>query len=134
MLSKINNITDFIMRYSTYSNKEKLKEFIKQHIFYKTCLDVRNDFDEIIGFARWNILDEGKTMLVLDVIVREDYRYTDLIFKMFQKEMKRYPYVSFIEFEKGYDDGLSNKPKKRYEIKKMIRRFKNVQKFNQVNV
>ena len=67
----IDKLTDFIIKYLPYTDRETIKEFILTHAKYKT-LDYCSDDKGIVAVVRYNIEDD--TGNILDFAVREDYR------------------------------------------------------------
>jgi len=116
------DVTDFIMKYSTYTNRDDVERWVKLHEKYKTILVV---YDEgIAGICRWNILPSGKDAHILDLIIREDHRGTGLLQRMLLQGLKMYPTVENLKFEMGYDDGTIKKPLKTIPIKEFFRHYR----------
>ncbi len=94
-----------------------MKKHIIKHLEYNTCV-IKSDDKGIISFCRWNIKDD--TAHVLDLIIREDERGKCLLLDTIRAGLTLFPYLKYIEFEKGYDDGLQNKELKKYNIQSFI--------------
>ena len=128
-MRSVKDITDFVMTNTTYDRTKwsVMKKFIEKHLKYKTCIVVYDKDDNIVAFSRWNISPDGKDVFLLDTVLDKSVRFTDLIYKMWQTSLPRYPDLETVSYEKGYDDGKKHKPIKRFDLKRYVRRFKNVQ-------
>jgi N-acetylglutamate synthase-like GNAT family acetyltransferase len=119
-MDDLDKICNFILKYSPYTDKEKIKEFIQLHLKYKTCLIVYNEKNEIIAVARWNILPSGKTAHILDLIIRPDYRNKGFIKKMLIKGLEIWKEVKYLCW-----DRLEKYPAREtrmYSVEQLLRR------------
>ena len=117
----IDEAADFLLKYSTYEDREKLRERIQKHVQYKTAYIVRDKNDSIVSVCLWNISPDYAVVDVFDCAIREDHRGKDLMRRMLWNGLKTWP-VKYIRYEKGYDDGLQDKPKTVWSVERMLRR------------
>ena len=119
---KLEKIVDFIQTYSPqYKNadRKQIGEYITLHFQYKTGFVVY-DGDKIVALARWNILPNGTTAEILDLIIHPDYRKYNR--KLMQNMMLRghwiFPKVEYFCFER-----YSKYPKRvrLYSIRKFLK-------------
>jgi len=105
--SNIDDIVNFIVKYSPVdrSDREQLKDFVKQHLAYKTCLVVRGSTG-VNAFVRWNI--KGDTVEVLDLILRPNLRGTDMVQRIvtycIKEGLKIYPNLKTIRWQREFTD------------------------------
>jgi hypothetical protein len=112
----------FMLHYSTYKTYETLAVRLQAHKDYKTCRIVVDPYDNtVISVCLWNIMDNGKTAHVLDFIVREDWRNKNLGIKILKDVMRIWELEKLI-WDKGYDDGLQEKPMKVWSVDRFLRR------------
>lgn len=121
----IEKISTFILKYSTYTNKEVIEEYIKRHLEYGTAEVLFDDEGEVIAVVRWNIT--GVTAEVCDLIIHPDYRGNDKIMIYFlQRGLKKFPYMKFLMFKRGYDNATieeeDKKPWHRISIDRWLKR------------
>ena len=123
----IEAIADFIIKYSpknkektlyTEKDREKIKEIIVKHIYYKTCV-IFSDLDGIVSICRFNMSPSGKVARILDIIIHPKYREKDLMRKMLLKGLRIFPQGEFIEFERSFVE--NDKGFRSYPIKKFLR-------------
>ena len=113
----VESITDFILLYSPYKDREVIKDIIQKHLEYKTAIVVYDD-NEIIAVCRWNISPSGRNANILDLIIRPDWRKKNLIKRILLKGLRMYPNVKWLVYEKGYD---TNKPMKKISVEKLLK-------------
>ena len=98
----IQEIASFWRSYGYYDvSYDQLLWAIGEHLKYHT-IEVIKVRDEIIAFGRFNI--DGLNALILDVVIRPDYRNQRLMKLMLLRGWKRFPFVKFIQFERGLKD------------------------------
>ena len=77
---------------------------------------------EITFVCRWNIEDEGREAVILDLILREDYRKMDFMRQILLRGLWLFPTVERISFERGYKTSLlANKGKRVYSVEQFLR-------------
>lgn len=124
MGNSIEKIVDFIQEYKpNYFDREKIKEYVALHFQFKTAFVVYDAKDKIVAVCRWNLLENDTKTLILDFIIRYDYRekWGNRIFKqMLQRGLWLFPKVMEVGWER------SRKPNDRgirfYKIDKLLRR------------
>jgi len=115
---EVNKIIDFILKYSPYTDREQIGNFILTHIRYGTfdyCLDKSG---EVIFVCRWNI--HKTTARVFDLIIAPKYRKLRTIKWIMARNLPRFPYVRFLEWERGKK--YPHKGFKLYSVDELIRR------------
>jgi hypothetical protein len=118
----IEEITDFIIKYSSYIHRDKIKEFIQKHIEYNTCMYLTDKNGEIAAVVRWNVIDNGRVAHVLDLIIREDFRNNGMIKTLLIKGLMKFPTVRYLSWER-----LGKYPKRKpriYSIWEILKRRK----------
>jgi hypothetical protein len=119
---KTNDPIEFMLHYSTYQSYETHAVRLQAHQAYKTCRIILDPADDtVIAVCLWNISADGKTAHVLDYIVREDWRNRNLAIQILRDGMKIWK-VEELVWDKGYDDGLQDKPLKRWSVDRFLRR------------
>jgi len=121
----LDEVTDLILKYAHYWDREALKQAIALHEKYKTLLVVY-DNDKIAGVCRWNILPSGKVAHILDIVIEEKYRGTGLLQRMLLRGLEMYPDVKDLMFERMYPSNNAKKPMKRIPVKDFFREYKGV--------
>jgi hypothetical protein len=115
-----NQIADFVYSEIKYDlPKNTYVEYVKKHLLYKTCVIIY-DFNGIVAFARFNVIDNAKRFNILEAIIRKDKRWYGLMKNMIEKGLSLYPNVEYISFERGQrnmDRGF-----RVYKIKEFLRR------------
>jgi len=119
----MDKIVSFIKKYSPYRDEEKIKEYIKLHLDYKTCFVGTDNLGEITFICRWNISQDGKTADILDLYIREDWRNKDLIRQLLERGLWIFPKVEYITFERGVK--YPNKNRKVYSVERILKRSRN---------
>ena len=94
----IDQLADFLVRHNKYVEKDKVKEYIAEHLKYGT-IDWCVDNDEIVAMVRWNV--RGDTFEVLDMSVDEKYRKQGLGTEFIKRGLKKWPDVKWLEFKRG---------------------------------
>lgn len=108
-------IAQFWKKYGFYDvSYDRLLWAIGEHLKYQTIEIVEVD-DEIIAFARWNI--DGLNALILDCVVKPEYRNKNLLRLMLLRGWRRFPFVKYLQFERGFKD----KRTRRLDMKKFLR-------------
>ena len=74
---------------------------IGEHLKYGT-IEVIKVKDDIVAFGRFNI--DGLNALILDVVIRPDYRRKKLMKLMLLRGWKRFPFIQTLQFERGLKD------------------------------
>jgi len=110
----LEKIVDFVIKYSIYFDREKIKEVIKLHIAYGTILCPLDKDKEIMGLAIWNIRDE--TAYISEVIVNPKYRGIKFIKFLFARGWNKFPNVKYINFKRRK---YGNK-ERTYKMEKLI--------------
>lgn len=112
----LDRITDFIIKYSMYVDREKIKECVRQHLKYNTLIYVTDKKGKIAAVCRWNV--EGTIAHVIDLMIREDYRNNGMIKTILTKGLIKYPYVTYLCWERG--DKYPDRPKKYFSVLRML--------------
>ncbi len=116
----IEEITDFIMENTTYTNKQSVLDCIAGHMLYGTFSLIEDD-KGISAYCRWNFTTTD-TVHILDLIIRKDVRRSGLMRDVIVDGLAKFPKSEYIVFERGYDDGLQNKKMKKYKISDFTKR------------
>jgi hypothetical protein len=96
---------EFIYAYSTYKDKEKLRDRIQRHIAFKTCKVVLDKDGFVCAVCLWNISPDALEAHVIDMVIREDYRKTDIMRWILREGLKIWP-VKFLRWNRDYtEDG-----------------------------
>ncbi|KYK25700.1 hypothetical protein AYK26_07730 [Euryarchaeota archaeon SM23-78] len=103
-MDEVEEIINFIIKEGNgvYNNidKGRLKGIIQKHLEYGTAMVIR-DKTGIMAVARWNLYGEDiLTALVLDAVVREDYRKPLTLRQMVALGVSKNPSVKFICFKR----------------------------------
>ena len=118
----LDEATEFILKYSTYTDRALVRETIARHLEYKTFFCVLDPKDKsICAVCRFNIAADLSVADIFDIIIREDFRHKDLMREMLMQGIKMWP-VKFLRFERGYDDGSQIKPKHIWSVERFLRR------------
>lgn len=117
----IDAIADFVIKYGgrKKEEREKIKEVIKQHINYKTCIVV-HDLDGVVAVCRWNISNSGKVAHILDLIIKPEHRNKHYINRLLIKGLKIWPSVKFLEWEREIK--YPNRERKYFSVEKILKR------------
>jgi len=115
--------TEFIYRYATYRDKEKLRARVEAHIKYKTCKILFDKTGMVCAVCLWNISPDGEVAEVTDMVIREDYRKMDLMRWILTEGRKIWP-VKYLKFNRDYtEDGHDRWPEpKLFSVKRFLRR------------
>ena len=98
----IQQIARFWQKYGYYDvSYDQLLWAIGEHLKYGT-IEVIKVKDDIVAFGRFNI--DGLNALILDVVIRPDHRRKKLMKLMLLRGWKRFPFVKYIQFERGLKD------------------------------
>jgi len=97
----INKLTEFAQKYLPYDNGDLLKEYYKTHSDYGTILYAFDSVGEITGLVRFNVIDNGKTGQILDLVIRPDWRGKGLGNHFIRRALKTFPNSKFIVFHRG---------------------------------
>lgn len=96
----LEQIANFVLANTNYSGKKIIKRIIAKHLLYKTCIVVKDNNENIVAVARWNVSDDGTTAHVLDVIIRPDRRNCGFIKMLIHKGVSTFPSVKFLSWER----------------------------------
>jgi len=113
----IEKIVDFIINYTTYTDKKLIRLFIKQHLEYNTC-DYEIKDEEVIYVIRWNV--KGNTAKILDLIINPKHRSKGLFKYILKKNWIKFPYVKFLVWER--DRKYPDRKPRIYNILELLRR------------
>ena len=92
---------------------DKLLWAIQEHLKYGTIETIELE-GEIIAFARFNVATDVAT--ILDCVIHPKYRNKNLMRLMLIKGLKKFPYVEYIEYERGFKDSKI----RRYEVMEFL--------------
>jgi len=115
----IEDIVDFIVKYSPYKDRDLIKEYIALHIKYGTCIVICED-DEVIALARWNISPSGKIAFVLDTIIKEGYRNNGMMRRLIEKGTSVWKDVKYLAWEREWK--YPDREQKIYSVKQLLKR------------
>ena len=95
----LNKIADFVLKYAPqYKDREKIKEYVRLHLLYKTIFIGYDHSGDVSYVCRWNA--NGSIAHVLDFYVREDYRNHKLIQLLLTQALWNNPELKYITFER----------------------------------
>ncbi len=114
----IEEITDFLFKYGYYPDKEKLKDIVSKYLEYGTYVLVRDNEDEIVAVAGFNI--HGKTAEVLETIVRPDFRFKRIPKLLVLMSKIKFPFLEYFWFER--ENKYPNRKEHIYSIGNFLRR------------
>jgi hypothetical protein len=116
-------ITDFILKYATYKEKEELRERVQKHLEYKTCKVVLDQDGCICAVCLWNISPDGCEAHIIDMVIREDYRRQDIMRFILREGLKIWP-VKFLRWNRDYtEDGHDRwQEPKVWSVERFLRR------------
>lgn len=97
-MSNETKIVDFLIKYSSYTDRKLIKEYIKKHLEYKTCDFAIDKQGEVMFVCRWNI--QGITAFVADLIINPKYKGIKTIKWILARNWKRFPYVRFLRWKR----------------------------------
>lgn len=91
-----------------------LRGIIQKHLEYNTLITL---YDEVglYAVARFNVSD--KVAVVLDVAVRKDKRYKNVLVELIKNGMLHFPFIKYLKFERC----LKGKPFKIIPIKRFLK-------------
>lgn len=119
---KTNDPVEFMLHYTTYTTCETLALRVQRHKEYKTCRIVVDPLDgSIVCVCLWNVSADGKVAHVIDLVIREDWRNKGLVQRILEDGRKIWP-IEKLTWERGYDDGLIDKPMKIWSVERFLRR------------
>jgi len=115
-MNELDAITDFVIKYSSYTKRDELKERIRKHLEFNTCIYAVDTKGEIFAVCLWNV--EGNTAHVIDFMVREDFRNNGMIKTVLIKGLLKYPYVTHLRWERRtkYPD----RPMKDFPVNRLL--------------
>lgn len=102
LMTETTKILNFVLKYSSYDkkNKKEIREVIKKHLEYGTCMLIKNEKEKIVAVARWNFISPY-TVHILDVIIRSDYhRKKNMLKRMILLGRQKYPQVKWFCYER----------------------------------
>lgn len=119
---RIDKITEFVFKNSKHPlcYEPMIREFIKKHIDYGTCMVVYNNKMEIIGVVRWNMESNDTIAHILDIILLPHKHNNNLFHWLISEGLKMFPYTKYLRWERQikYPD---RKPRI-YLIDKLLKR------------
>lgn len=121
----IEDVVKFIMENTTYTDANKMREVVMLHQLYGTSVTVRNELNQVLGYCRWNVLEDNQTAELLDLVVHKDYRGRGMMKLIADLGFPHWSHIKYLQFERGYDDGKQIKKKRKYLISKLWRRIGN---------
>jgi GNAT superfamily N-acetyltransferase len=93
----IQKLTDFILKYLPYTDRDLIGKHLSLHSDYGT-IDYAVENGEIVGVCRWNI--DGDTAHVLDLVIREDCRGRGLAKSFLMRGLKNWNNIKYLTFER----------------------------------
>ena len=115
-------LTEFVIKYSNHTKKGTIREIIRKHLEYNTCIYLTDEKNEIGAVVRWNISKSGIIAHVLDLIVRPDFRRRGLIKTMLIKGLIKYPLVRFLSWER--ETKYPDRERRVYSVEKILKGVK----------
>ena len=117
----VGRIYAFWKKYGYYDtfDRETIEAAIQKHINYGT-IEVVERYGEIIAIGRFNIYE--KTVTILDVVIKPEYRNQRVMQLMLMRGWKRFPFVTRIRFERG----LRNDDVREYDMVRFLNITKGV--------
>ncbi len=98
MDGQIDRLTDFLIKYHKYEDKEIVKEYVAQHLKYGTIDWATDENDEIVAVVRWNMSEDGTVAYILELSIREDLRGRKIGSDFIVKALVRFPQLEWLEF------------------------------------
>ncbi len=117
---EIKKIARFIIKNSKYVEEEKVCDYIRLHLAYKTAIVLYDD-ERVVGVCRWNIEEGGRVAHILDLIFDKEYREKKLIKAMLIKGLFMFPTVKLLRWEREGKEGINSR-KRFYLVKQLLRR------------
>lgn len=115
-------IIDFIIRYTTYTDREKIREVIRKHLEYNTCMVIYGGSGEIAAVARWNISSDGRIAEILDVVLAPKYRKKGILRRMLLRGWQLFPTVTHIKWKVGHKRKFAKGETFVVPIRKLLKR------------
>ena len=119
LLNDLDEIVDFVITNSHYTDREKIKEVIRKHFEYRTCLIIYDDNNGLCAVCRWNISFNGRMADIEDLIIREDFRNRNLIKRILLRGLRMYPTVKFLRWERR--SKYPDREKKIYSVRELLK-------------
>ena len=79
---------------------ELVKGLLEGHLQHNTLL-VLKDFRGIYAICRWN-MDTVDVAHIIDVAVRKDKRYRNILVKLINEGLKCFPLAKYLRFKRGF--------------------------------
>lgn len=98
-MQRLNDIVDFIINHIGYEDRDKIKEYVENHIKYGTFDYAIDDKNNIIGCVRFNVTD-GNIFDVFDFSVDKKWRRKGIGKDMIMRAVNRFPKVKYIRFQR----------------------------------
>lgn len=119
----LDKVTEFIYKYATYKDKEVLRARIQKHIEYKTCKIILDKDDSVVAVCLWNISPDGVEAFIVDMVIREDFRNTDIMRKILREGLKIWN-VKYLRWNRDYNnDGHDRwREPKVWSVERFLRR------------
>lgn len=117
--------TEFIYHYASYKDKDKLRERIQKHLEYKTCKILLDEAGFVCAACLWNISADQLEAYVIDMVIREDYRKTDIMWQILEAGLKIWQ-VKFLRWNRDYNEDGSDRWRepKVFSVSRFLRRRK----------
>lgn len=91
----------FIRNHIRLYDEDLLKEYIRQHESFGTMDYAVDTNDNIVGFIRFNLSDDGKCVHVLDFCVKEQHRWRGIGRDFIKRALVKFPNIEKIRFQRG---------------------------------
>lgn len=96
--SEIDDVVYLIVNHGKYKcTLDELKEIIKQHSQYDTLETIRMG-RELVAYTRYNIV--GNTVIVIDSVVKKDYRNKHLLKLMLSNGLIKFPTTRYMKYQR----------------------------------
>lgn len=114
---------EFVYRYATYKDIGKLRARIQKHVEYKTCKIVLHQDGSVVAVCLWNISPDGLEAHIIDMVIREDYRKTDIMRQILRDGLKIWP-VKFLRWNRDYNEDSHDRWRepKVWSVERFLRR------------
>lgn len=117
-MEELDKITDFVIKYSSYTKRDELRERIKKHLEFNTCIYAVDKKGDIFAVCLWNVEDFGRVAHIIDFMVREDYRNNGMIKTTLAKGLLKYPTVTHLKWERR--NKYPERPMKFFSVDRML--------------
>lgn len=115
----IDRIVNFIVDNLGYDDKERIKYCVEKHLEYGTFQYAIDENQRIIAVARWNVSDDGKTLVIIDFAVDKLFRGKHIGCDFIREGVRRFKDAEYVEFWRGLKSDYRHK---RLKIDKILKK------------